>query len=111
GVSTITKTLFNWEPSIVQWLFNIPLFIAGIVILGKNFGAKTLVGTLIFPFYVFLTRDVQSATDDPLLGAIFGGMIVGIGLGIVFRGKASTGGMDLAAQIFHKYTALPLGIC
>nr|WP_194842171.1 YitT family protein [Gracilibacillus salitolerans] len=111
GVSTITKAVFNWEPSIVQWGLNIPLFIAGVVILGKNFGAKSLVGTIILPFYVFLTRDIQPATADPLLAAIFGGMIVGIGIGIVFRGKASTGGMDLAAQILHKYTALPLGVC
>ncbi len=111
GVSTITKALFDWEPSLVQWAFNIPLFITGIVILGKNFGAKSLVGTIILPFYVFLTSDVPPATEEPLLAAIFGGMIVGIGIGIVFRGKASTGGMDLAAQILHKYTTLPLGIC
>ncbi|WP_208590814.1 YitT family protein [Gracilibacillus suaedae] len=111
GVSTITKAVFNWEPSIVQWGLNIPLFIAGIVILGKNFGAKSLVGTIILPFYVFLTRDLQPATADPLLASIFGGMIVGIGIGVVFRGKASTGGMDLAAQILHKYIALPLGVC
>ncbi|UOQ85198.1 YitT family protein [Gracilibacillus salinarum] len=111
GVSTITKSLFDWEPSIVQWALNIPLFIAGVVILGKNFGAKSLVGTIILPFYVYLTKDMEPATFDPLLGAIFGGMIVGLGIGIVFRGKASTGGMDLAAQLLHKYTAMPLGVC
>lgn len=43
GVSTITKALFDWEPSMVQWAMNIPLFFAGVWILGKNFGAKTLV--------------------------------------------------------------------
>ncbi|WP_163539836.1 YitT family protein [Gracilibacillus sp. YIM 98692] len=110
GISTITKSVFDWEPSLVQWGINIPLFIAGVLILGKNFGAKTLVGTVVLPFYVFLTRNVAPATEDPLLGAIFGGMIVGLGLGIVFKGKASTGGMDLAAQILHKFTGLPLGI-
>ena len=46
-----------------------------------------------------------------MLGAICGGIMVGIGLGIVFRGKASTGGTDLAAQIIHKYTHWSLGIC
>ncbi|UOQ48277.1 YitT family protein [Gracilibacillus caseinilyticus] len=111
GVSTITKSLFDWEPSIVQWALNIPLFIAGVVILGKNFGAKSLVGTIILPFYVYLTKDMEPATSDPLLGAIFGGMIVGLGIGIVFRGKASTGGMDLAAQLLHTYTSMPLGVC
>ncbi|SDK04364.1 YitT family protein [Sediminibacillus albus] len=111
GISTITKELFGWEPSIVQWALNVPLFIAGVIILGKNFGAKSLVGTIMLPFFVFLTREWPAATPDPLLGAIFGGMGVGLGLGIVFRGKASTGGIDLAAQILHKYTHLPLGIC
>ncbi|MBM7573712.1 YitT family protein [Aquibacillus albus] len=112
GISTITKSVFGWEPSIVQWALNIPLFIAGVVLLGKNFGLKSLFGTVVLPFFVFLTRDWTTATpDDPLLGAIFGGMGVGVGLGIVFRGRASTGGIDLAAQIFHKYLPLPLGIC
>ncbi len=111
GISTITKSLFGWEPSLVQWLLNVPLFILGVVILGKNFGAKSLVGTVMLPFFVFLTRDWPAATPDPLLGAIFGGMCVGLGIGIVFKGKASTGGIDLAAQIFHKFIPLPLGVC
>jgi uncharacterized membrane-anchored protein YitT (DUF2179 family) len=46
---------------------------------------------------------------NPLLGALFGGISVGVGLGIVFRGNASTGGTDLAAQIITKYTGLSLG--
>ncbi|MCT2537278.1 YitT family protein [Aquibacillus koreensis] len=111
GISTITKAVFGWEPSIVQWAMNIPLFIAGVIILGKKFGAKSLVGTIILPLFVFLTREWNPATPDPLLAAIFGGMIAGLGIGIVFRGKASTGGIDLAAQILHKFFPLPLGIC
>ncbi|WP_138420717.1 YitT family protein [Aquibacillus sediminis] len=111
GISTITKHVFDWEPSIVQWALNVPLFFAGVWILGKNFGLKTLVGTVILPFFVFLTREWPVATADPFLGAIFGGMGVGLGIGIVFRGKASTGGVDLAAQMFHKFIPLPLGIC
>ncbi|WP_186580981.1 YitT family protein [Aquibacillus kalidii] len=111
GISTITKSLFGWEPSLVQWLINIPLFITGVLVLGKNFGLKSLVGTIVLPLFVFLTKEWATATPDPLLGAIFGGMGVGLGLGIVFRGKASTGGIDLAAQIFHKFFPLPLGVC
>ncbi|WP_077624792.1 YitT family protein [Sediminibacillus massiliensis] len=111
GISTITKSLFGWEPSLVQGLLNVPLFIAGVLILGKNFGIKSLVGTILLPFFVFLTKELPAATPNPLLGAIFGGMGVGLGLGIVFRGKASTGGIDLAAQILHKFTHLPLGVC
>ena len=111
GISTITYTLFGWEPAFVQWAFNIPLFIAGVILLGKQFGLKTAVGTVFFPFVVFLTNGWSPATTDPLLGALFGGIGVGLGLGVVFLGKASTGGTDLAAQIIHKYTGISLGMC
>lgn len=111
GISTIFDATFGWEPAYVQWAFNIPLFIAGVLLLGKQFGIKTLVGTIFLPLVVFLSNDMAPATTDPLLGALFGGMGVGLGLGIVFRGNASTGGTDLAAQIIHKYTGLSLGTC
>jgi uncharacterized membrane-anchored protein YitT (DUF2179 family) len=111
GISTILKAVFGWEPAYVQWAFNIPLFISGVVLLGKNFGVKTLVGTVFLPFVVFLTKDLQPWTHNALLASLFGGIGVGLGLGIVFRGKASTGGTDLAAQIIHKYTGFTLGRC
>jgi uncharacterized membrane-anchored protein YitT (DUF2179 family) len=111
GISTILKATLDFEPAFVQWSFNIPLFIAGVLLLGKQFGIKTLVGTIFLPFVVFLTSDLAPWTSDPLLGALFGGISVGLGLGIVFRGNASTGGTDLAAQIINKYTGLTLGTC
>ena len=109
GISTILKGVFGWNPGIVQYAFNIPLFITGVIFLGKQFGARSLVGTLTLPLFVLLTASWEPATLNPLLGAIFGGISVGVGLGIVFRGRASTGGTDLAAQIIAKYSGLTLG--
>lgn len=109
GISTILKGVFGWEPGLVQYAFNIPLFIAGVIFLGKQFGARSLAGTLTLPLFVILTSGWEPATLNPLLGALFGGISVGVGLGIVFRGNASTGGTDLAAQIITKYTGLTLG--
>ncbi|PLR83186.1 hypothetical protein CVD25_16780 [Bacillus canaveralius] len=109
GISTILNAVIEWEPAYVQWAFNIPLFVAGLIFLGKQFGAKTLAGTIFLPLVVFLSNDLEPWTSDPLLGSLFGGIGVGLGLGIVFRGKASTGGTDLAAQIIHKYTGFSLG--
>lgn len=109
GISTILKGVFNWNPGIVQYAFNIPLFITGVIFLGKQFGARSLVGTLTLPLFVLLTASWEPATLNPLLGALFGGISVGVGLGIVFRGRASTGGTDLAAQIITKYSGLTLG--
>lgn len=111
GISTILDSTLGWEPGIVQLCFNIPLFLAGVVLLGKQFGLKTLVGTITLPLIVLWTAGIEPATTDPLLGSLFGGIGVGLGLGLVFRGRASTGGTDLAAQIIHKYTGLTLGTC
>jgi uncharacterized membrane-anchored protein YitT (DUF2179 family) len=111
GISTILKGVFGWEPAYVQWAFNIPLFIAGVFFLGKQFGVKTLVGTIFLPFVVFLTKHLDPWTHNALLGALFGGVGVGLGLGIVFRGSGSTGGTDVAAQIINKYTGFTLGRC
>lgn len=109
GISTILHGLFGWYPGLVQYAFNIPLFIAGVFVLGKKFGIKSLVGTLALPLFVILTDSWEPWTLNPLLGAIFGGIFVGIGIGLVFKGKASTGGTDLLAQIITKYTGLTLG--
>ncbi|TQR17619.1 YitT family protein [Psychrobacillus soli] len=109
GISTILKGVFGWEPGIVQYAFNIPLFIAGLIFLGAKFGIKSFVGTLTLPAVVLITASWEPWTSNPLLGALFGGIAVGLGLGIVFRGGASTGGTDLAAQIITKYTGFSLG--
>ncbi|TCS83292.1 YitT family protein [Tepidibacillus fermentans] len=109
GLSTIIERQFGIEPAITQWSLNIPLFIAGLFLLGKKFGAKTAFGSIILPFFVLITKNLKPITHFPLLAAVYGGVVLGIGLGFVFRGKASTGGTDLAAQILHKYTGISLG--
>lgn len=112
GISILMNYTIGLEPAYVQWAFNIPLFLLGVWLLGGlKYGIKTLIGTSFLPLVVLLTKDLPPATLDPLLGAIFGGMGVGLGLGIVFRARASTGGTDLAAQIVHKYTGLSVGMC
>ncbi len=109
GISTILHGLFGWNAGLVQYAFNIPLFIAGVIVLGNSFGFKSLLGTLALPFFIIITEDLEAATLDPLLGAIFGGIVVGLGIGLVFKGRASTGGTDLLAQIITKFTGLTLG--
>lgn len=109
GISTILNGLFGWNPGLVQYAFNIPLFLAGVILLGKKFGVKSFIGTLTLPFVVLLTDNWEPWTNNPLLGALFGGIVVGLGIGLVFKGNASTGGTDLLAQIITKYTGLTLG--
>lgn len=109
GISTILHGLFGWNPGLVQYAFNIPLFLAGVVVLGKKFGVKSFVGTMTLPLVVLITDNWEPWTANPLLGALFGGIVVGLGIGLVFKGNASTGGTDLLAQIITKYTGITLG--
>ncbi len=110
GLSILVQAKLGIEPAITQWALNIPLFLAGVVLLGGKFGVKTAVGSIVLPLFVFLTRDTQTITDNVLLAAVYGGIGVGAGLGLVFRGRGSTGGLDLAAQILHKFTGIRLGL-
>lgn len=110
GISVIVEDVFAIRPAFTQWTLNILFVISGFFLLGKQFGMKTIAGTLILPFFVLLTEDLQSITDEPLLAALFGGVGLGLGLGLVFKGNASTGGTDLVAQIIHKFTGLSLGV-
>ena len=110
GISVIINDLFDIPPAYVQWTLNIPLFLAGILFLGKQFGVKTAVGSVLLPLFVLLTSHWEPPTHEPLLGAVYGGLGVGIGLGLVFRGRGSTGGLDTAAQILHRITGIRLGL-
>ncbi|NLN40843.1 MAG: YitT family protein [Clostridiales bacterium] len=81
---------------------NVPLFIIGIKELGGGFGLKTLLSTFLLSFFIDVVK-VPSITHEPILASIYGGVVMGIGLGIVFRGNATTGGTDLFAKIIHKH--------
>lgn len=109
GMSTILYELFQFNPAYVQWLINIPLLIIGVIFVGREFGVKTFVGTLSVPFVIWITGDMALTVENPLLSAIYGGAVLGVGLGIVYRGNGSTGGTTLIAQILKKYTGLSSG--
>lgn len=109
GVSTILYELFGTNPAYVQWIINIPLVILGLLLVGKEFSAKTIVGTFFVPFFIYLTSGFQLSVDNPFLSSIYGGIMLGIGLGIVYRGNGSTGGTALIAQLLKKYTGISSG--
>jgi uncharacterized membrane-anchored protein YitT (DUF2179 family) len=109
GISTILYELFQFNPAYVQWLINIPLLLLGVLLVGKEFSMKTLVGTFFVPFVIWLTTDIKLAVENPLLSAIYGGILLGVGLGIVYRANGSTGGTALIAQLVKKYTGISSG--
>lgn len=111
GLSIIVQVIFGFEPAYTQWALNIPLFVAGFLLLGRDYSIRSLLGTVILPLFVFLTKDIPLPTTDPLLASLYGGIGVGFGLGIVFRGRGSTGGLSTLAQIIQKYSGLSLSMC
>lgn len=109
GISTILYEMFELSPAITQFVINIPIFIIGWLVLGKDFGGKTLLGTFWVPFIIGLTSNTPITVTDPFLGALYGGIVLGVGLGFVYMGKGSTGGTASIAQILKKFTGKSSG--
>lgn len=104
GLGIVLKKITNGLISvdITNLVVNIPLFIGGVMVLGKSFGAKTLYATLSLSLFIWILP-VTNATSDMLLASVFGGVLIGIGLGIVFKFGGTTGGTDLAGAILNRY--------
>lgn len=118
-VHYITKGLFSMWPDgfpigLFGLILNVPLTIIGIKILGPRFGVKTVIGfvlTSVFIDGITWMREVGDAAlvEDVLLSCVFGGVLIGFGLGLIFKSRATSGGSDIVAMIIAKYTRLPLG--
>jgi len=111
GIATIVYYLAHIPVGVTMLAINIPLFLMGIRQLGMGFGIRSLFGTISLSLIIdLIARQVPIPTRDPLLASIYGGIIVGIGIGIVFRNKGTTGGTDLAAAIVNNYMKLSVGV-
>jgi uncharacterized membrane-anchored protein YitT (DUF2179 family) len=113
GISIILHYLFGTPVGMVALAFDIPLTIIGIKILGPRFGVKTVVGFVLTAVFVdtltYFWGNLPLIENDALLSAIFGGVLSGLGLGLIFKSKATSGGTDIVAMILSKYTSMPLG--
>lgn len=106
GLAIVIKRLTSIEVYVTNLAINLPLFIIGIISLGKTFGVKTAYGTFTLSFFLYiLSKGFGNfyMTQDILLASIYGGVLNGIGLGLVFRSGGTTGGTDLAGAILNKF--------
>lgn len=117
GATGLAMVLSHLIPSIpmgvILAVINIILFITAFLVLGKEFGGLTVYSSLalsamiaILELFVPMT---QPFTDDLFINLIFGILIAGVGMGIVFNQNASTGGTDIIAKIINKYLHLDIG--
>ena len=101
GVATILNHLAGWPVGITALILNIPLFLIGYRTMGKVFAFRSLVATALFTILIDILP-LQPVSQDPLLGTLFGGVVMGIGLGLILRGGATTGGSDMIARMVHR---------
>ena len=113
GISTILYHRYNWPAGITMLALNIPLFILGVKIFGRKFGMKTFWGIIwisLFSDLIDVVLKLPPVTNDPLLATVYGGLLLGGGLGIIMKGRGTTGGSDIIARILNKYFHFSLGI-
>lgn len=101
GLATVLNYLFHWPVGITSLLMNVPLFIIGYRAMGRVFVIRSLAATVLFSILIDLIP-LPPMTQQPLLGALFGGVLLGAGLGLILRGGATTGGTDMVARMFHS---------
>lgn len=122
GVSIVihhlTRGVFSFAPEglpvgTMGILLDIPITLLGIKVLGKSFGIRNFFGIIMTSFFIdtltFFWGYKPLVENDVLLSSIFGGVMCGVGLGLIFKAKGATGGTDTIAMIFAKKTKLPLG--
>ncbi len=110
GIGVFAYHIIGVPVGLTIIILNIPLFVAAYFQLGPRMVVQSLIGTLIFSFAIDVTAPfLPQATDDLLLAAVYGGVIMGIGVGLVFRFRSSTGGTALLSLILAKVTGVSPG--
>lgn len=114
GLSVVLSKITGLSVSSIMLILGVPLVFFSIKILGKKNAIKTLIGMFLLSFCISLTSSLSqvTVTDDVLLSAITGAILVGLGLGIIFSVDGSTGGTDLIALMVNKaIPSIPLSKC
>ncbi|MCU9613694.1 YitT family protein [Caldibacillus lycopersici] len=112
GITLLLYFLFEIKPSITNLLLNIPVFILGWKYLGRNTFLYTIIGTVAVSLFleVFQRYQIKVPLEgDMILVAIFAGLFIGVGLGIIFRYGGTTGGVDIIARLVQKFVGWSMG--
>jgi len=114
--SALAMVLSNFIPlpvSVLSLLLNIFLLILGFVLIGPEFGAKTVYAAILIPVVIgaleIIFPNFQSLTQDPVLDVICYILLVGLAMAILFSHNASSGGLDIVAKIMNKYLRMDVG--
>lgn len=103
GIATILYYFYNINMSTTIIIINIPLIVLGYFKLGKSFVFRTIFAIFLYSIFIDLFTNLKAFTNDRFLASIYGGIIIGLGLAIVFRTSTSTGGTDLIGYIIQAF--------
>ncbi|WMT18919.1 YitT family protein [Parageobacillus toebii] len=112
GITLLLYFLFDIDPSITNLALNIPLFFIGWKLLGRNSFLYTIIGTVGLSLFLWIFQRYaihMPLKHDMTLAALFAGVFIGVGLGIIFRYGGTTGGVDIIARLVHKYKGISMG--
>ncbi|WP_433943701.1 YitT family protein [Paenibacillus sp. SN-8-1] len=110
GLSMLTGYFTNFSISTMYLVYNIPLLIAGLFLLGKRFIGLSILSVVATTWFIALIPvPAKMLAQDALLASVFGGVLVGLGAGISFRAGGSSGGFDILGSIVTKYRDFPVG--
>ena len=113
GIAIIVNGLTNIDNAITIFVLNIFLLILSFILLGKEKTSASILGSILFPLFVWLTEDInvwlQIDNSKLLLSSISGGILYGLGAGLIFRAGFTTGGTDIVNQIISKYCKITIG--
>jgi uncharacterized membrane-anchored protein YitT (DUF2179 family) len=113
GIAVILNNEFGYDPSIIIMIGGAVLLTMSYFLLGKEKTAYSVIGSFLYPLFVKLTASlpeyISISFEDPLLFVIFGSVISGFGLGLIFKSGFTTGGTDILNQIVAKYFKMSIG--
>jgi uncharacterized membrane-anchored protein YitT (DUF2179 family) len=116
SISALAMVLANFLPlpmSVINLIINVLLLVVGFILVGSEFGAKTVYTSIMIPLFVgvfeWILPNFQSLTNDPLLDVLCYIVIVSISMALLFLRNASSGGLDIVAKILHKYMRMEFG--
>ena len=111
GISIVVEELFNVDPSLVILTGNILLLLASQAFLGKDSTRAAIIGSILYPVLIKMTEFIPKYIDlsqtEPIVIAVCGAIISGLGTGIIFKNNYSSGGTDIIKQIYSKYGKMP----
>lgn len=113
GIAIILNGMFGFDHFLVILTLNIVLLIVSYFLLGKEKTRGSILGSLVFPLCVKLTSEIGTYIDidtsQLLISAVFGGVLYGFGIGMIFKAGFTSGGTDIVNQILNKYLKLSIG--